>query len=131
MEQDDGLTEDERARRQHLEYDEENEEMEVIKKHEAIAQVELANFGMPATAKVWHARLPNFLSLQPQAFDEVMWEPEDADEPAPSQEGGEASPGASKGNVPDENVIRWRWAKDAEGKPVRSSQVLHQLETGS
>lgn len=123
-----GLTKEELAHRQRLEYDEdgEDENMEVVKKQEAVAQVELANFGIPTTSKVWHARLPNFLSLQTQAFDEVMWEPEEIEEPAPSQsqEGPESTPGTldtpgtPKTTVPDENVIRWRWVKDAQGNVV-------------
>ena len=130
---DDGLTDEERARRQALEYGEDdNEDMEIIKKHEAIAQVELANFYLPATEKVWHARLPNFLSLQPQAFDDVMWEPEDQEDlpPTQSQDGQDSPSGAAtpKGNVPDENVIRWRWAMDSQGTPVRSLTQCRKVE---
>ncbi|KAL8278664.1 hypothetical protein RQP46_008956 [Phenoliferia psychrophenolica] len=128
---DDGLTAEERARRTELEYGEDdNEEMEVVKKSEAIAQVELANFGMPQASKVWHARLPNFLALQPQAFDDVMWEPEDSEEqlpPTPSQGEGAADAtapgGTTKSDVPDENVIRWRWVVGADGKPVKESNA--------
>ncbi|KAK4699808.1 RNA polymerase-associated protein LEO1, partial [Phenoliferia sp. Uapishka_3] len=118
---DDGLTPEERERRHRLEYGEDEDgDMELIKKHEAIAQVELANFGMPATEKVWHARLPNFLSLQPMAFDELMWEPEDLEEVLMMENGEEGKP---KAPIPDENVIRWRWAIGPDGTPIKESNA--------
>ncbi|KAI5474423.1 RNA polymerase-associated protein LEO1 [Pseudohyphozyma bogoriensis] len=114
-EDDEGLTAAERAERERLEYNEGSQSpqvMEGVEKQEAIAQIELANFGIPESDKVWHAKLPNFLALKPQAFDEMMWEPEEEEEELKEN---------AKTVVPDEYVVRWRWAKDAEGKPVKES----------
>ncbi|ORY78084.1 Leo1-like protein-domain-containing protein [Leucosporidium creatinivorum] len=96
---DDGLTEEERQRRRELEYDEGDEEAMQVTKEERIAQIELANYGVPTGGKVWHARLPNFLQLNTQPFD----------------------PKTCKAPVPDENVIRWRWTKDELGDFIKQS----------
>lgn len=110
----DGLTEEERQRRRELEYDEGDDEAMQVTKAERIAQIELANFGVPAGGKVWHARLPNFLELNSTPFDAKTWAPEDGNDD--SETNGEDSPAPrSKAPVPDENVIRWRWTKDELG----------------
>lgn len=115
MEPDDGLTAAERKRRRDLEYNEEDTGVTSIQKEERIAQVDLANFGVPAGGKVWLARLPNFLSLNSVPFDELMWDPEDAED-APEGESQEA--GAAKPTLPDENIIRWKWSTDEHGQVV-------------
>jgi RNA polymerase-associated protein LEO1 len=107
-EDDDGLTEEERQRRQALEYDETDEPAMQITKEERVAQIELANYAVPLGGKVWHARLPNFLSLDRNVFDEKTWTP--PAEPDASQNEDEAA--ARKAPVPDENVMRWRWTQD-------------------
>ncbi|KAM0750590.1 Leo1-domain-containing protein [Meredithblackwellia eburnea MCA 4105] len=122
----DDVSPEEAEKRRNLEYEEdEDEQMETIAKHEAVAQIELANIGTPTTDKVWHARLPNFLSLQSKPFDELMWDPEEAVESANnnSQQGLDEEQGAAtnKANLPDENYIRWRWAKDDQGNPIKQS----------
>lgn len=124
---DDGLTEEERQRRRELEYDEGDEEAMQVTKEERIAQIELANYGVPTGGKVWHARLPNFLQLDTVPFDPKTWSPPDEDQDEASQ--GDDSPAPrSKAPVPDENVIRWRWTKDELGEFVsysRCSKSLH------
>lgn len=114
---DDGLTAEERQRRIDLEYDEGDEEAMQVTKEERIAQIELANFGVPTGGKVWHARLPNFLELNSKAFDPKTWQEEDGnDDNGMSQSQGEDSPAPrNKAPVPDENVIRWKWTKDELG----------------
>ena len=88
----DGITDEERARRKALEYEEDDVrlgdegEYPSLDKQESIAQLALAPFPIPATDKVWHARLPNFLSLASTAFDELLWDPED-DKTANQREG--------------------------------------------
>lgn len=116
---DDGLTEEERQRRRELEYDEGDDEAMQVTKEERVAQIELANYGVPTGGKVWHARLPNFLELNPTPFDPESWQPQD-DVELESQ--GDDSPAPKrKAPVPDENVIRWKWTQDELGIFVRLS----------
>ncbi|CEQ41245.1 SPOSA6832_02941 [Sporobolomyces salmonicolor] len=136
----DALTEEERARRRRLEYEEEEEERylsddglaaQTITQEERIAQVPLANFSIPAGGKVWHAKLPNFLGLETGAWDERSWQPDEEAEAAAAtnqeaSQGEDVKPhvnGAGKGNLPDENVIRWRWTKDELGEVVKQSNA--------
>lgn len=121
MESDDGLTAAERQRRRDLEYNEEDTGVTSIQKEERIAQIDVANFGVPAGGKVWLARLPNFLSLNSVSFDELMWDPEDAED-APDGEAQED--GTPKPTLPDENIIRWRWSTDAQGEAVRPASFV-------
>jgi RNA polymerase-associated protein LEO1 len=115
---DDGLTLEERERRRKLEYDEADDyELNAIPKDLTIAQVNLASFPVPHENRVWHARLPNFLSLSSAPFDELMWEPELSDN---IDSHGSDSSNKRKANVPNENVIRWKWSKDELGNAVSS-----------
>lgn len=138
---DDDLTEEQRQERARLEYPEEDDggfisqneseggggPQQMITHEERIAQVPLANLAVPAGGKVWHAKLPNFLGLETQAWNQESWEPEDnEDEPSQqeaSQGGEDVKPNiggkSGKGHLPDENVIRWRWTKDELGQVVR------------
>lgn len=126
---DDGLTSQERLARQRLEYEEGDSPALEVVKEERIAQIELANFGVPEGGKVWHARLPNFLSLESGPFDELLWEPMDPIEGLDGDEGGDGGGdgGKKRAPVPDENVIRWRWTKDQLGQVVRHLSLLSSL----
>ena len=142
-EEDEDIDEEERQRRKHLEYGEEDEDavrsdqdseagggpQQMITHEERIAQVPLANLAVPAGGKVWHAKLPNFLGLETQAWNEENWQPEDnegesqqASQQESSQGGEDVKPNiggkSGKGHLPDENVIRWRWTKDELGQVV-------------
>lgn len=123
----DNLTEEERRSRQRLEYNEDDNQGEIQKREETIAQVSLANLGIPKSDRTWHARLPNFLNLETTPFDENVWEPKE-DEFDESQEGGTSTPGGSqKAAVLDENVIRWRWGTDQMGNDVSSHLIILDL----
>lgn len=117
----------EAAQRSHLEYPElsDSEDLysqtiETIQKSESIAQVELANFGLPEGDRSWVFKLPNFLGLVASNWDELMWEPSEEEIAEDDEkEEGERRKG---GTVADEYVVRWRWAKDTlTNSPVRSS----------
>lgn len=109
------LSETEQARRQELEYPE-PEGDPTSTEEKVIADISLLANPVPAQSKVWHARLPNFLALETKAFDDATWEPPTVGEEVEDGEEGERKP-----PVPDENVIRWRWGVDAQGKPVSPS----------
>ncbi|GAA5999459.1 RNA polymerase-associated LEO1 family protein [Rhodotorula paludigena] len=128
---DDGLTADERARRQRLEYEEDDyagagldaddPNAHVLRHEEVIAQLPLANFSVPAGGKVWHARLPNFLQIQTSPFDEQTWEAEDL--AVGGGAAGESQDDVKPRTLPDENVIRWRWTKDELGQVMKQSNA--------
>ncbi|GAA6049387.1 hypothetical protein JCM3770_007320 [Rhodotorula araucariae] len=135
----DNLTAEERARRQALEYEEEDYagamgEEDLGPGHvlhtqeEVIAQLPLANLSVPPGGKVWHARMPHFLQIQTTAFDAQTWEPEDplaaASQQQDSQDAGASQQEDVKPrSVPDENVIRWRWTKDELGQVIKQSNA--------
>lgn len=121
--EDDGLTEEERQRRQALEYDESDEPAMQVTKEERIAQIELANYAVPTGGKVWHARLPNFLSMDRNVFSAAHWSP--PEDPEPSQPDEDAA--VRKAPVPDENVMRWRWSQDDLGNFVGCIALLTSL----
>lgn len=87
------------------------------------ARIELGNFPLPRKRKVWHARLPNFLALEEHPFDELMWESPEMPPPGEADETPEERASReireTKASLPDENVIRWQWAKDEQGNVVR------------
>jgi RNA polymerase-associated protein LEO1 len=56
------------------------------------------------TAKYWHIKLPAFLAIDSQPFDPYTWTPPEND-------------------IPDENVIRWRWLKDESGAYRRQANA--------
>ncbi|GAA5913276.1 hypothetical protein JCM6882_000051 [Rhodosporidiobolus microsporus] len=125
---DDGLTAAEKAARRRLEYEEDSDaggedlfgEGAAAAQHETRdvvqAQVPMANFSVPPGGKVWHARLPGFLQIAPNPYDENTWQPDDSEDVKPLED--EASQedvkpkGARAGRIPDENVVRWRWTKN-------------------
>jgi RNA polymerase-associated protein LEO1 len=114
----DGLTSTQRAERKRMEYDEaEGSDRDVTpdyeEKEQTIAEIKLGNFGRPPEGKVWHARLPNFLSLDSTPFDHATWEPPTKEDNAEDEEGAR-----QKAELPDENVIRWRWGKNEKGEDV-------------
>lgn len=119
---DDALTSTQLEERQRLEYDEADRSdagssVAQDDSPQTIASVPLGNIGRPAEGKVWHARLPNFLSLDPRPFEQEVWVPPTAE--GEMQEG-EDEVARSKAELPDENVVRWRWAKDEAGQDVSS-----------
>jgi len=114
----DGLTSTQRDERKRMEYDEaegsdRDQTPQFEEKEQTIAQITLGNFGRPPEGKVWHARLPNFLSLDSAPFDQSTWEPPVKEEAEADEDGGR-----QKGELPDENVIRWRWGKNDKGEDV-------------
>lgn len=112
------LSESEQERRNQLEYPE-PEGDPTSTTEETIAAITILAKPIPTQSKVWHARLPNFLALETKPFDKATWVPPTEAEEEDSQTAGEE--GEKKAPVPDENVIRWRWGKDAQGKPVSLS----------
>ncbi|KAM0786735.1 hypothetical protein ACM66B_002173 [Microbotryomycetes sp. NB124-2] len=133
VEQDDGLTEEERQRRRELEYDEGDEP--ALQETTQIAHIELASQTVPRGAQVWHARLPNFLSLEPNPLTSSWSPPRPSRRPQPdSEDHVTAVP------VPDENVVRWRWRDDdkpdephqrqSNARIVRWSDGSHSLQLG-
>ncbi|GAA6019641.1 hypothetical protein JCM10207_006952 [Rhodosporidiobolus poonsookiae] len=146
------LTAEEAAQRRRLEYEEEDVGSgddgageEHRQQDITTATVPLVNVPVPASGKVWHTRLPNFLQIASNPFVQDKWEPEDAaeveDEPSQSQSQGgeEGKPARSRGGLPDENVIRWRWTKDelnqvvkqSNARIVRWSDGTHSLQLGA
>ncbi|GAA5927106.1 RNA polymerase-associated LEO1 family protein [Sporobolomyces koalae] len=136
---DDGLTAEERAERSRMEYSDNEDtdlhdpEQEITTHEERIAQVPLVNYSVPAGGKVWHAKLPNFLRLDTAAWNEHSWQPEQDDvqdepdsrsqDPNAAEDSRSKSAGKSKANLPDENVIRWRWTKDQLGQYIKQSNA--------
>lgn len=118
---DDDLTPAERALREKLEYNEDDGTTEVVETQTLMAELAVANFGIPEQARVWLARLPNFLALETTKFNEFMWEEEKPDKENVESQDTEGTP---KAVVPDENVIRWRWHKTESEEPVRTI-LLH------
>ena len=108
------LSESEQARRNELEYPE-PEGDPTSTEEQTIAEITILANPIPTQSKVWHARLPNFLALETKPFEKATWVPPVEVEEEDSQG---AEEGEKKAPVPDENVIRWRWGKDAQGKPV-------------
>jgi len=53
----------------------------------------------------WHVKMPAFLRIDANPFDQVTWSPAEEDE----------ANLRSNITLPDENVIRWRWVKTADG----------------
>ncbi|KAK4052654.1 Paf1 complex component [Microbotryomycetes sp. JL201] len=130
--EDDGLTEEERQRRRELEYDE--GDAPALQETTQIAHVELASQSVPRGAQVWHARLPNFLSLERNPLTEA-WQPHRQ----PKRPLDDA-PTHMTADVPDENVIRWRWRDGEPSQPphresnariVRWSDGSHSLQLGT
>ena len=116
----DDLTPAERALREKLEYNEDEGTTEVVHIPTQMAELTLANFGMPEQARVWLARLPNFLALETTKFNEFMWEEEKEEKPDKEKVESQDEEGTPKPVVPDENVIRWRWHKAEGEEPVRT-----------
>lgn len=113
-----------------MEYDEaegseRDQTPEFEEKEQTIAQISIGNFGRPPEGKVWHARLPNFLSLDSTPFDPATWEPPVKDEAEPEDEGGR-----QKAELPDENVVRWRWGKNDKGEDVSHTSRLTPSQRG-
>lgn len=108
------LSESEQARRNELEYPE-PEGDPTSTEEQTIAEITILANPIPTQSKVWHARLPNFLALETKPFEKATWVPPVEVEEEDSQG---AEEGEKKAPVPDENVIRWRWGKDAQGKPI-------------
>ncbi|GAA5827503.1 hypothetical protein JCM11251_003837 [Rhodosporidiobolus azoricus] len=139
----DGLTAEEAAARRKLEYDEDEGGDEDLfgeggvgaAQHETRdvvqAQVPLANFSVPPDGKVWLARLPGFLQIAPNPYDEGTWQPEDGEDEKPveeeegSQSQGDVKPkiNGGRGRVPDENVVRWRWTKNELQQVIKQSNA--------
>lgn len=119
MEEGEGITEEEQRRRNALEYGE-DDNLDTVDKVEVVASVDIVNFAIPAGGRVWHARLPHFLSINSTPFNEATWEPEADEEEKMGVDG--AAPGTpggpTRGAVLDENVIRWKWGTDEHGNPV-------------
>ncbi|GAA5974443.1 hypothetical protein JCM11641_003216 [Rhodosporidiobolus odoratus] len=127
-----GLTAEEAAARKRLEYDEDDDArsqagsdvfaQQTIEQEQRFAQVPFANVSVPPGGKVWHTRLPGFLKMVTNPFDEKAWEPKDLqeDEQAETQEGEERKP---RVRVADENVIRWRWTRDELGEVIKQSNA--------
>jgi RNA polymerase-associated protein LEO1 len=115
------LTAEEVAARQALEYRE--EDMHYVEVQEKVAAVSLLKLPTPHSsdgqvrraspgclrfrsltlAQYWHIKLPSYLRIDENEFDEMMYE-----EPAGDAE-----------DFPEENVIRWRWA-EVNGQRVRA-----------
>ncbi|KAK4057551.1 Paf1 complex component [Microbotryomycetes sp. JL221] len=137
LQYDEGLTEEERKRRQELEYEEGDEP--ALQETTQVAQVSIATQAVPRGAKVWHARLPNFMSLEHNPFTPA-WRP-------PATNKGVVNPAQEDENmteapVPDENVIRWRWRdagnrsgqnpkKQSNSRIVRWSDGTYSLQLGA
>ena len=126
-----GLSSRQREERKRMEYDEadgseRDSTPEFEEKDQTVAQISLGNFGRPPDGKVWHARLPNFLSLDPAPFDQPSWEPPVREEVDPDDDAAR-----HKAELPDENVIRWRWGKDQDGNDVSRATGLGRSGVGA
>ncbi|GAA6036689.1 hypothetical protein JCM8097_003429 [Rhodosporidiobolus ruineniae] len=132
----DDVTAEEAEKRRRLEYDEESDHGDddpyatAAAAHETrdvvTAQVPIANYSVPPGGKVWHAKLPGFLEIAPNPFDEKTWEPKEdevEDEQSQSQAAGEDVKPKKHASVPDENVIRWRWTRDELNQVVKQSNA--------
>ncbi|GAA5849204.1 hypothetical protein JCM8547_006477 [Rhodosporidiobolus lusitaniae] len=91
------------------------------------AQVPLANYSVPAGGKVWHARMPGFLQIAVNPYDEESWQPEDLEkeEEMSQTQGEDVKPKVKKshGALPDENVVRWRWTRDELNNVIKQSNA--------
>ena len=123
------LDEEEARRRRRLEYEEDEDPETVTTTNESIAGIALANYAIPPSGKVWHARLPNFLQLSSKPFAEETWKAEqfeverqrELEESERKEDDGEKK---EKAIIPDENVIRWRWGTDDYGEPVSNTSTI-------
>ncbi|KAG0146707.1 hypothetical protein CROQUDRAFT_510987 [Cronartium quercuum f. sp. fusiforme G11] len=118
MEED--VDESELKKRQEMEYEEEQtQHLHTTTRETLIAEATLQNLPLPyaSDGKYWDLRMPNFLSLESQAFSDQKF----LDEPDETNENEEEK--ASTGILPDSNTIRWRWVRGPDGKAVKQSNT--------
>ncbi|KIY69195.1 Leo1-like protein [Cylindrobasidium torrendii FP15055 ss-10] len=109
----DRLPSEERAQRQHLEYNE--RELSPQEGRQALVEtpLEIVNLPQPksTSGEKWVLRLPKFISLESKPFSPDTYAAAElpADEPAVSLK------------LRIENTVRWQWVKDQAGRDVRQS----------
>ncbi|KZT27839.1 Leo1-domain-containing protein [Neolentinus lepideus HHB14362 ss-1] len=116
----DGLSSDERRRRQELEYGEEDEPQQPEYEQVLEATVQIPNIPVPKSSdgNYWVIRMPNFVQVDSKPFHhETYVGPEDDD--APQAESLREKSMTIKLKV--ENTVRWRWVKDENGQYRKQS----------
>ncbi|KIO26536.1 hypothetical protein M407DRAFT_243726 [Tulasnella calospora MUT 4182] len=115
----DGLTAAERRKRKAMEYEEDEavEEQQVVELSEAQAQ--LPNLPLPVSSdgNYWILRLPNFIKLESNPFDQDTYQGPGIDEDS-TLNNREKSMGIK---LEVENTIRWRWVKGPDGRMRKQS----------
>ncbi|KAG8959364.1 hypothetical protein FRC00_001693 [Tulasnella sp. 408] len=116
----DGLTPAERRKRKAMEYEEDDEaaeEQQVVELSEAQAQ--LPNLPLPVSSdgNYWILRLPNFIKLESNPFDQDTYQGPGIDEDSTLNNREKSM--SIKLEV--ENTIRWRWVKGPDGRMRKQS----------
>ncbi|TFK51735.1 Leo1-domain-containing protein [Heliocybe sulcata] len=116
----DGLSSDERRRRQELEYGEEEEPQHPEYEQVLEAAVQIPNIPVPKSSdgNYWVIRMPNFVQVDSKPFHHETYVGPDDDE-APQAESVREKSMTTKLKV--ENTVRWRWVKDENGEYRRQS----------
>ncbi|KAH8929477.1 Leo1-domain-containing protein [Atractiella rhizophila] len=131
-----GAFQEESSRRRDLEYEEGGGQVQPPLQSTRRGDIELANFGTWKPGKgsggFFHLKLPGFLAMEarpfdPSDFEKSHKEQSQAPRPTPARRRSMFLPPDEEEEkdkmMPDENVIRWQWTKDAAGNIKKESNA--------